>query len=83
MRYYDNGSGFTVGYTSRDADNFSRRWPCSTVEGSGSFSFDARGNLVGVSGTARECDGWDWVAFSQDCQAYGRSRRAPKGTVQS
>lgn len=76
MRYYNNGSGFTVGYSRADAEQFSRRWPCSTVRGSGSFAFDAGGNLVDATGSALKGDGGDWLAFCEDCQQYGERKRA-------
>jgi len=50
MRTYDNGDGFTVTYSERDAAEWSERWPCSTVEGSGSFSFNGAGDLVAMGG---------------------------------
>lgn len=74
MRTYDNGSGFTVSYSDDDAANFAAQWPCSTVEGSGSFSFERNGDLIGATGTAEDHDGSDWLAFSQDCQQYGEKK---------
>lgn len=40
MRFYYNGCGFGVGYSTDDADNFSADWPGSSVEGTGGFEFD-------------------------------------------
>ena len=74
MRTYDNGTGFTVCYGRHDATAFTGRWPCSTVEGRGSYQFDGSGNLIDVGGTAARNDGPDWLAFSRDCHAYGVSR---------
>lgn len=79
MRTYDNGTGFTVSFNARDADKFASRWPHSTVQGSGSFSFTADGDLTdvgdglpsSVSGDAVFRDGGDWTAFSQDCRRWG------------
>lgn len=75
MKFFDNGAGFTVSFSRKDSADFARRWPCSTVRGSGSFAFDRRGNLVDVSGAAARGDGSDWVAFSQDCQRFGEQSR--------
>lgn len=83
MRYYDNGSGFTVSYSRIDADNFRASWPCSTVTGRGSFSFEDNGDLVDASGTASTHDGADWAAFSHDCQEYGEHQRANRAAVKS
>lgn len=70
MRTYDNGNGFTVSFSERDADEFAERWPRSTVEGRGSFSFKNSGDLVDGS-TTSSGDGADWAAFSRDCQRWG------------
>lgn len=75
MRTYDNGCFYTVSYSARDAENFSDQWPCSTVEGAGSFQYDKRtGDLVDATGSASRGDGNDWLAFSHDCQRYGQRR---------
>ena len=75
VRAYDNGSLYTVSYSADDAYAFSREWPCSTVKGSGSFQFDKHnGDLVDVTGSASRNDGSDWLAFSEDCQEYGKAR---------
>lgn len=71
MRYYFNGSGYTVGFNHRDSQEFSESWPCSSVEGKGSFSFEPCGDLVDTEGAAATGDGSDWLAFSQDCKEYG------------
>jgi hypothetical protein len=76
MRYYNQGAGFRVSYNRNDADEFSSRWPCSTVEGAGWFEY-ANGDLVDRGADTRRhenADGPDWLAFSQDCQAYGEAR---------
>jgi hypothetical protein len=74
MRYFNNGVGFTVAYSARDAAQFAARWPCSTVRGHGSFAFDRNG-LCDATGSAARGDGEDWAAFAQDCQRYGEARR--------
>ncbi len=71
MRTYDNGSGFTVCFNENDASDFSQLWPCSTVEGKGSFSFQENGDLIDASGAALHCDGHDWSAFAEDCKKFG------------
>ncbi len=76
MRYYYNGSAFTVSYSREDAHAFAKQWPCSTVEGRGSFQFAANGDLIDMGGSAAKNDGPDWLAFSQDCQAYGTPKFA-------
>jgi hypothetical protein len=71
MRYYNNGSGFTVSYTDSDADDFSYGWPGSSVDGKGFFEFASNGDLVGCGGSASDLDGVDWSAFAEDCKNYG------------
>ena len=74
MRYYDNGSGFTVSFTSADAEDLADFWPCSTVKGKGHFAFADNGDLVDMSPVS-DSDGPDWVAFSQDCHKWGLRKR--------
>ncbi len=75
MRAYDNGCFYTVSYSALDAEEFSSKWPCSTVRGKGSFQYDKRnGDLVDATGSASRKDGDDWLAFSHDCQKYGQRR---------
>lgn len=74
MRYYFNGFGYTVGFSHQDSQEFSRAWPCSSVEGKGSFSFEPGGDLVDATGAALEGDGQEWLAFGQDCQKYGEPK---------
>jgi hypothetical protein len=79
MRVFDNGSMFTVSYSPSDCEAFAHgragTWPCSTVKGRGSFTFDkSNGDLVDASGSATRGDGLDWLAFSRDCQDYGTMR---------
>jgi hypothetical protein len=71
MRVYDNGQCFTVTFSELDSNHFADRWPCSMVQGDGSFSFGkATGDLVDAGGLVKS-DGADWVAFARDCQAFG------------
>jgi hypothetical protein len=81
MRYYNNGAGYTVSYSARDAAAFAARWPCSTVRGHGAFAFLANGDLCDATGSATQGDGPDWLAFSADCQAYADTRRQTTHTA--
>lgn len=76
MRYFYNGSAYTVAYSRDDAEAFASQWPCSTVKGRGSFQFASNGDLINVGGTAASNDGEDWAVFSRDCQAYGAPKYA-------
>jgi len=79
MKTYDNGSFYTVSFTAKDAQAFSDKWPCSTVSGAGSFQFaKSNGDLVDAPERATSDA---WVAFSQDCQAFGK-RELETVTVQ-
>ena len=71
VKYHDNGAGFTVSYTSADAEKFSSTWPCSTVQGRGFFGFGKNGDLIDAGGTALRGDGLDWLAFADDCKDFG------------
>jgi hypothetical protein len=81
MQYHDDGrGGYTVSYDEQDTERFARRWPGSTVRGSGKFELASNGDLVGWDGDpAREGygDGEDWLAFSHECQMYGMLCREP------
>lgn len=83
MIFYDNGSGYTVGFNQQDCDKFNRNWPASLVSGKGSFSFDKSGDLIDTTGAAADADeGGGWLEFSAECQEWGRRRvidRAGKG----
>lgn len=74
MRYYFNGSGFTVSFNAQDSRDFGEDWPCSTVEGKGFFGFTANDDLIDAGGSALGGDGDDWLAFSRDCQKYGEPK---------
>lgn len=86
MKTYDNGSLFTVAFDHGDTEEFSDQWPCSTVRGKGSFQFEKRyGDLVDATGAALHGDGPDWLAFSHDCQTWGRAvlHKRDKGNCQT
>lgn len=57
----------TVYVSAREVDDFNSRWPCSTLEGPQSFTFDKSGDLVDRSGKG---DGDEAVALSDDCKGY-------------
>jgi hypothetical protein len=72
VRAYAEGSYFRVAVSESEVRAFNRRWPCSALSGSYSFTFDKRtGDLVDLRGKG---DGPELVALSDDAQAYGRSR---------
>lgn len=75
MRYYDNGYFYTVTFSPQDTAAFSRRWPWSTVRGSGSFTFADNGDLVDTTGIAERRNGTGWLTFCQDCRAFGSVER--------
>ena len=72
MRVYDQGSFYRVTVSANEVDRFNRRWPCSTLDGAQSFTFDKRtGDLVDRTGQG---DGGEAVAMSEDAQRYGAKR---------
>jgi hypothetical protein len=74
MRCYDQGSEYRVTVSAGEVWEWSRRWPCSGLDGPCSFTFDKRnGDLVDVAHPGSE-DGPALVALSQDAQAYGCER---------
>lgn len=76
MRVYDNGSLFTVTFTENDTRKFSAAWgACCPVKGRGSFQFDKKnGDLADATGAAMRGDGYEWRAFSEDCQNWGEEK---------
>ena len=83
MRYFNNGSGFTVAFTSDEAWHFARRWPGADIEGPGWFAFDEKGDLIdrGGRGTRRDSDAL--AAFAEDCGEYGLARHSGKTPAQA
>ncbi len=72
MRFYDLGDCYRVTVSEREVDDWNRYWPCSTLSGKWSFTFDKRnGDLVDCEGKG---DGAESVALSHDAQAYARKR---------
>ena len=71
MRYYFNQSAYTVLFNHQDSRLFAEQWPCSSVEGKGSFTFAVDGDVIDADGAALEGSGDDWAAFREDCKTYG------------
>jgi hypothetical protein len=71
MRVRDEGGCYTVFVSAREVAEWNRRWPCSTLEGRQSFTFDRNGDLVDRYGKG---DGPEAVALSQDAQEYALAR---------
>jgi hypothetical protein len=63
MRFKEEGSFYTVSVSEREVWEWNRRWPCSSLHGRQSFTFDRRGNLVDRYGQG---DGPEAVALCQD-----------------
>lgn len=72
MRCKDLGDCYIVYVSKFEVWKFNQSWPCSTLEGPQSFTFDKRnGDLVDRSGKG---DGGEAVALSQDAQSYAVNR---------
>jgi hypothetical protein len=71
MRVRDEGALYTVFVSKREVDEWNRRWPCSTLEGRQTFTFQRNGDLVDRYGKG---DGPEAVALSQDAQEYALAR---------
>lgn len=72
MRVYDQGDCYRVTVSENEVDEFNRRWPCSSLRGRQSFTFEKRsGDLVDRSGRG---DGSEAVALSEDAEAYGKAK---------
>lgn len=71
MRVFNQGCLYRVTVSAAEVAQFNRRWPCSSLVGPQSFTFDRRsGDLVDRRGQG---DGPEAVALSQDAQHYGRA----------
>ncbi len=77
MRYYDNGSLFSVTVTRREVEAFNRSWPCSSLPNRAiTFQYDKRnGALVDILpySIAGKVDGPEAVALAGDAEKYGRT----------
>ena len=71
MRVRNEGASYTVFVSAREVLEWNRRWPCSSLRGRQSFTFDRNGGLVDRYGKG---DGPEVVALSQDAQEYALSR---------
>ena len=71
MRVRDEGAFYTVFVSAWEVSEWNRRWPCSTLEGRQSFTFDRNGDLVDRFGKG---DSPEAVALSQDAQEYALAR---------
>ena len=71
MRVRGEGSFYTVFVSAREVAEWNRRWPCSSLQGRQSFTFDRNGDLVDRNGKG---DGPEAVALSQDAQEYALTR---------
>lgn len=79
MRYFDNGSLFTVQCSRADVEAFKRSYPCSGLPNVPiAFQFDKRnGDIVDIV-YRRDSAGFDGpglLALSQDAQAYGQAKQ--------
>ena len=73
MRAYDQGVFILVTCDQWDVDAFNRTWPCSSLNGPVSFTFDRRnGDLVDLRPS--HIDGPEVVALSTDAQNYAAKR---------
>lgn len=69
MKLSDSTSAFTVAVSAAEVDAWNRTWPCSTLRGQQSFTFDKKtGDLIDREGDG---DGSEAVALSHDAQAWG------------
>lgn len=64
--------GNTVYVSEREVDEWNENWPCSTLKGPQSFTFEDNGDLVDRSGKG---DGEEAVALSHDAQEYLNRRK--------
>lgn len=73
MRVYDQGAFIRVTCDQWDVDAFNRTWPCSSIRGRVSFTFDARnGDLVDLWPSS--LDGPEVCALAEDAQNYAAKR---------
>lgn len=83
MRYFDNGSLFTVQCSRWDVRAFKLGWPCSGIpDVTIGFKFEKHnGDIVDIfcRCNTSEFDGPALLALSQDAQAYGQARLRKAG----
>ena len=82
MRYYDNGSFYSVTVTRHEVEAFASQWPCCSLPRRAiTFQFDKRSDdLVDILpySIADKVDGPEALALSEDAQAYARTRKESK-----
>jgi hypothetical protein len=71
MRLKEDGDFYTVFVSAREVAEWNRRWPCSSLQGRQSFTFDRKGDLVDRYGKG---DGPEAVALSHDAQEHAFAR---------
>jgi hypothetical protein len=71
MRLKQDGDFYTVFVSAREVAEWNRRWPCSSLRGRQSFTFDRKGDLVDRYGIG---DGPEAVALSHDAQEHAFAR---------
>lgn len=78
MRAFDNGSCFTVTASSRDVEDFARRWPCSGLAFKPlTAQFEKRSFSIVDSNDATnhpDADGSALLALVGEMEFYGRKR---------
>lgn len=68
MRLSNEGAFYTISVSEIEVYNWNRRWPCSSLKGRQTFTFDKRnGDLVDRTGQG---DGDEALALCQDAQNY-------------
>lgn len=73
MRAYDQGAFVRVTCDAHDVAHFNAQWPCSSIRGRVSFTFDARnGDLVDL--WPSNLDGPEVCALAEDAQSYAAKR---------
>jgi hypothetical protein len=75
MRYYDNGSLYTVTVSEREVSDFASRWPCFGPRRAMWFQFEKRtGDLIDMGGDSEDHDGYGVGVLADVAKDYGASR---------
>lgn len=74
MRTRNHGKSFVVTVSRREVADFARRWPCFGPVRPLRFTFDEKGDLVGLDGDSG-MDGAGVSALAEDAKRYGWARR--------
>lgn len=75
MKFYSNGSAYTVECTAADVSMFASSWPCFGEIRALWFQFDLSGALIDM-GDSSGMDEQGVVALSHDAQKYGLEKLA-------